>query len=79
MANNINSFVDNMQLSIETSLTHLLHSENSDKLNVIQHSPYISDHELFQQRTNCKNGLSLNCQFTSKIRLYQITDRKIRA
>ena len=65
MANTINRFVDNMQLSIETSLTHLLHSENSDELNVIRHSPYISDDELFQQRVNCKNGLSilsLNCQ-----------------
>ena len=65
MANPINRFVDNMQLSIETSLTHLLHSENSDELNVIRHSPYISDDELFEQRVNCKNGLSilsLNCQ-----------------
>ena len=50
MANTINRFVDNMQLSIETSLTHLLHYENSDELNVIRHSPYISDDELFQQR-----------------------------
>ena len=65
MANTINRFVDNMQLSIETLLTHLLHSENSDELNVIRHSPYISDDELFQQRVNCKNRLSilsLNCQ-----------------
>ena len=81
MANTINRFVDNMQLSIETSLTHLLHSENSDELNVIRHSPYISDDELFQQRVNCKNGLSIlqMSKFTCKIRLHQITDRKIHA
>ena len=65
MANTINRFVDNIQLSIETSLTHLLHSENSDEPNAIRHSPYFSDDELFQQCVNCKNGLSilsLNCQ-----------------
>ena len=65
MANNINCFVDNMQLSTANSLTHLLHSENNEELNEIRHSPYISDDELFQQRVNCKNGLSiisLNCQ-----------------
>ena len=38
MANNINRFVDDMQISIENTLTHLLHSENSDELNVIRHS-----------------------------------------
>ena len=35
------------------------------QLNDVRHSPYISDDELFQQRVNCKNGLSilsLNCQ-----------------
>ena len=80
MANTINRFVDNMQLSIETSLTHLLHSENSDELNVIRHSPYISDDELFQQRVNCKNySESKLSKFTCKIRLHQITDRKIHA
>ena len=65
MANNINCFVDNMQLGIANSLTHLLHSENSEELNEIRHSPYICDDELFQQRKNWKNGLSilsLNCQ-----------------
>ena len=65
MANNINCFVDNMQLGIANSLTHLLHSENSEELNEIRHSPYICDDELFQQRKNWKNRLSilsLNCQ-----------------
>ena len=65
MANNFNSFVDNMQFSTTNLLTHLLHSENNEELNEIRHSPYISDDELFQQRVNCKNGLSilsLNCQ-----------------
>ena len=65
MANNINNFVDNMQLGIANSLTHLLHSENSEELNEIRHSQYISDVELFQRRENYKNGLSvlsLNCQ-----------------
>ena len=65
MANIINTFVDNMQLGVANSLTHLLHSENNEELNEIRHSPYISDDELFQQRVNCKNGLSiisLNCQ-----------------
>ena len=47
MANNINSFVDNIQLSIANSFTHLLHSENREELNDIKHSPYISDDELF--------------------------------
>ena len=65
VANNINSSVDNMQLTIANSLTHLLHSENSEELNEIRHPPNISDHELFQQLENCKNDLSilsLNCQ-----------------
>ena len=56
MANNINNFVDNMQLGIANSLTHLLHSENSEE---IRHSQYISDVELFQRRENYKNGLSV--------------------
>ena len=48
MANNINHFVDNMQISIENTLTHLLHSDNSDGLNAIRHSPYIiSDDSYF--------------------------------
>ena len=59
MAKNINSFVDNMQFSTTNLLTHLLHSENNEELNEIRHSPYISDDELFQQRVNCKNGLSI--------------------
>ena len=65
MANNINSFVDNIQLGIANSLTHLLRSENSKELNDVRHSLYISNDELFHQRINCKNGLSilsLNCQ-----------------
>ena len=65
MAKNVNTFKDNLQLGIANSLPHLLHSENSEELNKIRHSPYISDDELFQQRVNCKNGLSiisLNCQ-----------------
>ena len=79
MANNINSFVGNMQLSIANSLTHLLHSENSEELNDIRHSPYISDDELFQQRINCKKWFEYSkfklLKFTRKIRLYQITNR----
>ena len=65
MVNNIDCFVDNMQLGIANSLTRLLHSENSEVLNEIRQSTYICDDELFQQRENCKNCLSilsLNCQ-----------------
>ena len=40
MANNINTFVDNMQLGIANSLPHLLHSENNEELNKIRHSPH---------------------------------------
>ena len=65
MADNINKFVDNLQLNSLNSLTHLLNTENTDELNVIRHSPYISDDELIQSRlhnTNELSILSLNCQ-----------------
>ena len=65
MADNINKFVDNLQLNSLNSLTHLLNTEDTDELNVIRHSPYISDDELIQSRLHNTNGLSilsLNCQ-----------------
>ena len=65
MADNINKFVDNLQLNSLNSLTHLLNTEDTDELNVIRHSPYISDDELLQSRLPNTNGLgilSLNCQ-----------------
>ena len=46
-------------------LTHLLNASDTDELNIIQHSPYMSDEELIQSRMHVKNGLSfssLNCQ-----------------
>ena len=57
--------VDNMHLNISNSLTHMLDTENSDELNVIGCSPYITDALLLQSRENRKHGLSivsLNCQ-----------------
>ena len=43
----------------------MLNTEDTDELNVIRHSPYISDDELIQSRLHDTNGLSilsLNCQ-----------------
>ena len=65
MANEINCFADNMQLNSSNSLTHLLNTDDNEELNVIRHSPYISDDQLLQYRSNTQNGLSvfrLNCQ-----------------
>ena len=65
MANEINCFVDNMQLNSSNSLTHLLNTDDNEELNVIRHSPYISDDQLLQYRSITQNGLSvfsLNCQ-----------------
>ena len=65
MANDINNFVDNMDLNISNSFTHMLDTENSDELNVIRCSPYITDDLLLQSMENRKYGLnilSLNCQ-----------------
>ena len=65
MANDINNFVDNMDLNISNSFTHMLDTENSDELNVIRCSPYITDDLLLQFMENRKYGLnilSLNCQ-----------------
>ena len=65
MADKINGFVDNLELNALNSLTHLLSTEDTDELNIIQHSPYYSDDELIQSRMYHNNGLSilsLNCQ-----------------
>ena len=65
MADSINNFVDNLQLNALNSLTHLLNTEDTDELNIIRHSPYMSDDELIQSRLHYTNGLSilsLNCQ-----------------
>ena len=40
MADKINGFVDNLELNALNSLTHLLNTEDTDELNIIQHSPY---------------------------------------
>ena len=52
MANDINDFVDNMHLIISNSFTHMLDTKNSDELNVIRCSPYITDDLLPQSREN---------------------------
>ena len=65
MADKINGFVDNLELNALNSLTHLLNTEDTDELNIIQHSRYYSDDELIQSRMYHNNGLSilsLNCQ-----------------
>ena len=65
MADKINGFVNNLELNALNSLTHLLNTEDTDELNIIQHSPYYSDDELIQSRMYHNNGLSilsLNCQ-----------------
>ena len=65
MANDINNFVDNMDLNISNSFTHMLDTGNSDELNVIRCSQYITDDLLLQSMENRKYGLnilSLNCQ-----------------
>ena len=59
MANSINSFMDNMRLNTLNSLTHLLNSFDTDELNIIQHSPYISDEELIQSRIRVMNRLTI--------------------
>ena len=55
MADNIINCVDNLQLNSLNSLTHLLNTEDTDELNVIRHSPYISDDELIQSRLHNTN------------------------
>ena len=65
MADKINGFVDNLELNALNSLTHLLNTEDTDELNIIQHSPYYRDDELIKSRMYHNNGLSilsLNCQ-----------------
>ena len=77
MADNIIKFVDNSQLNSLNLFTHLLNTEDTDELNVIRHSPYISVDELIQSRLHNTNGisiLSLNCQsLQAKFELYQST------
>ena len=67
MANEINCFVDNMQLNSSNSLTHLLNTDDNEELNVIRHSPYISDDQLLQYRSNKQNGLSIFSVTTSQL------------
>ena len=65
MSNSNNNFMDDMHLNKVNSLTHLLKSDDSDKLNIIRHSPYLSGEDLLQSSTFHKNGLnilSLNSQ-----------------
>ena len=62
MANDINCFVDNAHLNSSNSLTHLLQSDDTEELNVIRHSPYISVDELLLSRINKQNGLSMVCK-----------------
>ena len=65
MANSINSFVNGVQLDAINSLTHLLYTAESKKLNAIQHSPYFGDDELINSNVYDKytfSIVSLNCQ-----------------
>ena len=63
MANEINCFVDNMQLNSSNSITHLLNTDDNEELNVIRHSPYISDDQLLQYRSDRQNDIfSISCQ-----------------
>ena len=57
--------MDNLDLKISNSFTHMRDTENSHELNVIRCSPYIIDDLLLQSMENCKYGLNilrLNCQ-----------------
>ena len=51
--------MDNMRLNTLNSLTRLLNSSDTDELNIIQHSPYMSDEELIQSRIRVMNGLNI--------------------
>ena len=65
MANNINSFVNGVQLDMMNSLTHLLNTAESEELNAIQHSPYFGDDELINSNVHDKYTFSIvssNCQ-----------------
>ena len=65
MANSINQFMDDKQLNMSNSFTHLLDIESNEELNVIRHSLYSSDDELIESRINyttSMNILSMNCQ-----------------
>ena len=65
MANDNNNFVDNIDLTYQIYVYIMLDIENSNELNVIQWSPYITDDLLLQSMENRKYGLnilSLNCQ-----------------
>ena len=59
MVNNINSFVNGVQLDMMNSLTHLLNTAESEELNAIQHSPYFGD-DVHDKYTF--SIVSLNCQ-----------------
>ena len=59
MANDINGFVDNTHLNSSNSLTHLLQSDETEELNVVRHSPYISVDEQLLFRIDKQNGLSI--------------------
>ena len=54
-----------LPLNEVNSLTHLLNADDSDELNIIRHSPYLSDDYLLHSSTFHKirlNILSINCQ-----------------
>ena len=51
--------MDNMRLNTLNSLTHLLNASDTEELNIIQHSPYMSDEDLIQSRIHVKNGMRI--------------------
>ena len=59
MANNINSFVNGVQLDMMNSLTHLLDPAESEELNPIQHSLYFGDDELINSNVQDKYTFSI--------------------
>ena len=56
MANNINSFVNGVQLDTMNLLTHLLNTAESEELNAITHSPYFG-HDQRADKLKCSGQI----------------------
>ncbi len=64
MANIVNQFIDNVDLSSANSLTHLLDTVNNEQFSIIKQSPYYDSDEFIQSIATQQRGftyMSLNC------------------
>ena len=75
MAEHRNRFIDDVDLSISTSLTHLLDRHDTDKyfdeVNIIKHSPYYSEGQFIKLLTQTPRVVHTGfkyCKYFHKIR-----------